>query len=594
MSHAGDFGDFGDLSMLSTLASSKAPSFTKAREYKRKSSGAAGVSLTPRRSSGNLHVHRGCRNFAIGACTILRVASILRSILSMSLATSISRLTGFVRVAVQASVLSTGVVANAYAYSNVLPNQIYELFMGGLLSSIFIPLLVSRLANHGEEDARNLAGALATVILPILAVVSIAGAAFSAPLVNLATNFESERTTELAILMFRVFALQIFFYGAGALAIGILNTHRRFFLPTIAPVLNNVAVIATLVAYALVAPRNFELAVYILAGGTTLGVAAMSGMLLPAVWRLGYRPRMRVSHPALASVGRLAAPMVVFVASSVGVQFAANYLGSSFDGNASLLYAFTIFQLPYGVFIVAIATALMPELSERFSRGDTDGYRENLSFGLRTMAFIAVPATVGMAAFSALIIGLLYERGGFEASDTSSVSLILAAYAVGLLGYGAYFVLVRSFYSRQNTKTPAVLNVGLLALYIVLGYALSETFGLVGVALAFSASYAALAIALLIAMRRDIGRIDGKRIAASLAKILTAGAVMHVVAEGGIYLLGTGSTLPERVLVLALAGGASVAAYLAAAYVFRAEELRSAATLLRRRSVKEAKQSSEE
>ncbi len=507
----------------------------------------------------------------------------------MSVATTVSRITGFIRVAVQASILGTGVVANAYAFSNVLPNQIYELFMGGLLSSIFIPLLVSRLANHGEEDARNLAGALATVILPLLALVSIAGVAFASPLVNLATNFESERTTELAVLMFRVFALQIFFYGAGALAIGILNTHRRFFLPTIAPVLNNVVVISTLGAYALVAGRNPELAIYILAVGTTLGVAAMSAVLLPTVWRLGYRPRMRVSHPALASAGRLAAPMLVFVASSVGVQFAANYLGSGFGGVAQLQYAFTIFQLPYGVFIVATATALMPELSERFSRGDTDGYRENLSFGLRTMAFIAVPATVGMAALSAPIIGLLYERGGFGAADTASVAPILAAYAAGLLGYGAYFVLVRSFYSRQNTKTPAALNVGLLALYIVLGYALSETVGLIGVALSFSASYAALAAALLVAMRRDIGRIDGRRITASLAKILVAGAVMYAVAEGGIYLLGAGSSLPDRLLILALVGGASVVAYLAAAYLLRAEELRSAITLMRRRSVKEAR-----
>lgn len=507
----------------------------------------------------------------------------------MSAATSISRVTGFVRVAVQASVLGTGAVANAYAFSNVLPNQIYELFMGGLLSSIFIPLLVSRLSNHGEEDAKNLAGALATVIIPLLALVSVAGIVFAGPLVNLATNFESGRTTDLAILMFRVFALQIFFYGVGALAIGILNSHRRFFLPTIAPVLNNVLVIASFGGYALTVGRSPEAAIYVLAIGTTLGVAGMSAVLLPAAWRLGYRPRPGLSHPALASAARLAGPMLVFVASSVGVQFAANYLGSGFDGVAQLQYAFTIFQLPYGVFVVAIATALMPELSERFSRGDTDGYRENLSFGLRTMAFIVVPATVGMVALSSPIIGLLYERGDFDASDTASTAPILAAYGVGLVGYAAYFVLVRSFYSRQNTKTPAALNVGLLALYIVLGYALSETIGLMGVALAFSASYAALAAALLFATRRDIERIDGHRLAASLAKILAAGAVMYAVAEGGIYVLGSGDSLPDRILILALVGGASVAAYLAAAHLLRAEELRSAAALLRRRPAKEAR-----
>lgn len=520
----------------------------------------------------------------------------------MSVATSISRVTGFVRVAVQASVLGTGVVANAYALSNVLPNQIYELFMGGLLSSIFIPLLVSRLANYGEEDARNLAGALATLVLPFLALVSLAGIVFAGPLVALTTNWgasgnfspaEAERTTELAVLLFRVFALQIFFYGVGALAIGILNSHRHFFLPTIAPVLNNFVVIATFGAYALLVANSPEAAIYVLAGGTTFGVAAMSLVLLPTVWRLGYRPRLRISHPALVSAARLSGPMLVFVAASVGVQVAANFLGSSYDGVANLQYAFTIFQLPYGVFVVAIATALMPELSERFSRGDDDGYRENLSFGLRTMSFIVVPATVGMVALSAPIVGLLYERGGFDARDTAETAPILAAYGVGLLGYAAYFVLIRSFYSRQNTKTPATLNVGLLILYIALGYALSEAIGLMGVALAFSASYAALAAALLLAMRRDIGSLDGRRILASLVRISVAGAAMYAVAEVGLLLLGEGASVFERITVLALVGGLSVAAYLAAAYLLKIEELRSAVSLLKRRSVEGAKHDSD-
>lgn len=512
----------------------------------------------------------------------------------MSVATGISRITGFIRVAVQASVLGTGVVANAYAFSNVLPNQIYDLFMGGLLSSIFIPLLVARLSNHGDEDARNLAGTLATVVLPLLALVSALGIALANPLVNLLTNFDSERTTELAILMFRVFAFQIFLYGAGALAIGILNTHRRFFLPTIAPVLNNLTVIATLGLYAVISPQNQELAIYILAVGTTLGVAAMSGMLLPAVWRLGYRPRPGLSHPALASAARLAGPMVIFVASSVGVQFVANYLGSGFDGVAQLQYAFTIFQLPYGVFIVAIATALMPELAERFSQDDDEGYRENLSFGLRTMAFIAIPASVGMVALSAQIIALLYERGDFGAADTASIAPILAAYGAGLLTYGAYFVLVRSFYARQNTKTPALLNVGLLILYVVLGFLLSRTFGLFGVAIAFSTVYAVLSFALLAAMRREIQHIEGRRLLVSLAKMLVAGATMYAAAEVMLRLVGEGSGLVERILILGIVGGVSVAIYLAVAFALRTEELRSALTLLRSRSVKAARTTSSE
>lgn len=512
----------------------------------------------------------------------------------MSFATALSRVTGYLRTSVQAAVLGTGAVANAYTFSNTLPNQIYELFMGGLLSSIFIPILVERLTRHGEEDARRLTSALLAIIVPVLVAVSLLGILFAGPLVALTTDFEpterlsaeeAERTTELAVLLFRIFAFKILFYGIAALAMGVLNSHRRFFLPTVAPVLNNLTVIAAFALFALIAPRDPMAAIYTLAAGTTLGVAVMAVVMLPSVWRLGYRPRFVTGHPALGPAARLAGPMLLFVASSVGVQAVANLVGSSFGGVANLWYAFMIFTLPYGVFVVAIATALMPELSERYALEDPDGYRSTLSFGLRTMAFVVVPASVGMVALATPIVALLYERGNFTRADTQIVASLLVAYGVGLLGYAAYFVLVRSFYSRQNTRTPALLNTVLLGLYVVLAFALSAALGLVGVAAAFSVAYGVLALALLAAMRRETKGIDGRRMAVSLGKMLLAGGVMYGVAVLGLSLTGTGSNILDRALILTLVGGVSVAAYVGVAYLLRAEELRSAVALVRRRGL---------
>ncbi len=514
----------------------------------------------------------------------------------MSAATALSRVTGFGRTVVQTAVIGTGtVVAESYTVSNTLPNQIYELFMGGLLSSIFIPLLVERLTQHGEDDARRLTNALLTLILPFLALVVVLVIVFAGPLVDLTTNWkptstfsaqEAHQTRDLAVLLFRVFAVQVLFYGVGALAMGVLNAHRRFFLPTFAPVLNNLIVIASFATYALTVSASPTVAIYILAGGTTFGVAVMSLALLPSAWRLGYRPRFASGHPALLPAARLAGPMLLFVASAVGVQAAANLFGSSFSGASNLWNAFMIFTLPYGVFVVAIGTALIPELSERYSNGDTDGYRETLSFGLRTMVFIVVPASVGMIALAKPIVSLLYERGKFTAADTNSVAAILTAYGVGLLGYAAYFILVRSFYSRQNTRTPALLNAGLLMLYIALAYTLSSVMKLPGVALAFSGAYSILALGLLAAMRREIKRLDGRRLALSLVKILVAGAAMYAVARIGISFTGTGAGLLDRAGILALVGGISVAAYLGVAVLLRTEELKSAVSLIRRRRVR--------
>ena len=520
------------------------------------------------------------------------MAAILRAMLSISAATVLSRATGYLRWSVQAAVLGTGVVANAYAVSYILPGLIYELFMGGILYSIFIPLLVDRMTAHGHEDARSLTDALFTLVLPVLAAVTVLGMVFAEPLVTLVTSWtpaaefsaqDARETTELAVLFFRIFALQILFYGIGTIATGVLQSHRRFFLATFAPVLNNLIVIASFAGYALLAASSPRGAVYLLAAGATLGVAAMAFALIPTMWRLGYKVRPRFNHPALVPAARLSGPMVVMVAASVGLQLFANYLATRYNAAAQLAYAFTVYSLPYGVLVVAIATALMPELSEKHSRGDDEGYREIFSFGLRTTALVVVPASVGMIALSTPMIGLLYQHGEFDARDTQTVATLLAAYSVGLLGYATYFFLVRAFYSRQNTKTPALLNAILLGVYVVLAYGLSRVVGVAGVALALSVANAGLALVGLLAMRREIKRLGGRRLLRSVAKMLAAGGVMYAVAWGGTAILGVGSGALERIFILTVVGGGSLAAYLGVAFVLKTEELKPAVALLRRR-----------
>ncbi len=520
------------------------------------------------------------------------MTGILRSMLSISVATVLSRATGYLRWSAQAAVLGAAtVVAEAYAVAVLLPSLIYELFIGGILYSIFIPVLVERMTSHGEDDARRLTNALFTLVLPFMGLVALVGIVFAGPLVSLVSDWEASTLSAAevrqaegyAVFFFRIFALQMIFYGVTTIATGVLQAHRRFFLPTFAPVLNNLIIIGSFAAFFFLRDADRSLALYVLALGVTVGVAVMALALVPTLLALGYRPRPQLGHPALLPTARLAGPMVVLVAASVGFQLVAAYLATGYGAYADLTYAFTIFSLPYGIFVVSIATALMPELSEKHSREDAEGYRETFSFGLRTMLFVVVPSTVGMVVLARPIVGLLYQRGEFEASDTRNVAVLLVAYSVGLLGYSAYFFLVRAFYSRQNTKTPALLNVGILFVYAALAYGLSLLFEAVGVVLALSAAYGVLALLALGATRGEIGRIDGRRILASLAKILAAGAVMYAVALAGTTLLGEGSDFTGRLLILIAVGGASLAAYLGVAFALRTEELKSVATLLSRR-----------
>ena len=524
------------------------------------------------------------------------MAAILRAMLSISAATVLSRATGYARWMAQAAVLGTTLVADAYTVSIILPSLVYELFLGGILYSIFIPVLVERITTHGEEDARRLTNALFTIVLPVMGALALVGIIFAEPFVRLFTDWgaatelspaEAGRTVDLATLFFRIFAVQMLFYGVSTIATGVLQAHRRFFLPTFAPVLNNLLVIASFALYAVLVGVDRTLALYFLAGGVTAGTAIMALALVPTMWGLGYRPRPQLGHPALLPTAKLAGPMVVLVAASVAFQAFGVYLATQFQAVAQLNYAFAVFSLPYGVFVVAIATALMPELSERHARGDDEGYRDTFSFGLRTMVFVVVPSAVGMVALANPIIGLLYQRGQFDAQDTRAVATLLVVYSVGLLGYSAYFFLVRAFYSRQNTLTPALLNVAIFLLYAALAYALSRVFEVLGIVLALSVAYAVLAVLGLLTTRREIKRIDGRRLLRSTAKVLAAGAVMYAVARGGTVVLGTGSDAAGRALILAVVGGASLAAYLGVAYALKTEELKAPVALLRRRGATE-------
>ncbi len=218
------------------------------------------------------------------------MAAILRAALSVSAATVLSRASGYLRWGTQAAVLSTGIVADAYTASLLLPGLIYELFMGGILYSIFIPVLVDRMTKEGEEDARGLTNVLFTLVLPLMALLALVGIVFAGPLVAFATNWqasqnlspaEAQQTLDLAVLFFRIFALQMLFYGVSTIATGVLQAHRRFFLPTFAPVLNNFVVIGSFGAYWLLKDTNSTTATYVLAFGVTLGVAVMALALVP-------------------------------------------------------------------------------------------------------------------------------------------------------------------------------------------------------------------------------------------------------------------------------------------------------------------------
>ncbi|TLM99934.1 murein biosynthesis integral membrane protein MurJ, partial [bacterium] len=279
----------------------------------------------------------------------------------MTLGTGVSRITGFVRTAVLASVLglTAKTMADAFNLSNITPNIVYDLILGGVLSSLFIPVFVEYLQTKDEEEAWYVANSIFNITLVVLTVVAVA-LCIAAPYVIKAQTFLAHGRSQMeaqATFLLRFFIFEVIFYGFCAIYAGILNSYKHFTIPAFAPIANNVVVIVTVIIY------NFYPNEYVLAVGGTLGVVAMAMIQLPWVRRTGFRYRLvfDLKHPAVRKLGRLAVPVLAYVLINQIGLWVVNILAAQVQGGISAYqYGYIFFQLPYGIVAVSIITALFP------------------------------------------------------------------------------------------------------------------------------------------------------------------------------------------------------------------------------------------
>ncbi|HEY3264294.1 MAG TPA: murein biosynthesis integral membrane protein MurJ [Actinomycetota bacterium] len=517
-------------------------------------------------------------------------SAFVRNTAVMSLGTALSRLTGFLRLTAAAAALGSGVVASAYNAANVTPNIVYELVLGGILTSVFVPVFVEWLEKRGRGEAWDLARRVLTVAVVGLVLIAIAGILLAPWIMRLyyvaAPAPSREASIEIGTFFLRWFMPQIVFYGVGAVATGLLNAHRRFAVPMFAPILNNLCVIATFTAFAWIhtAPSVTPETVsggqrLLLAVGTTLGVAAMTVALWPSLRGIGFRWRARFdwNDEGVRRLARLAAWVAVYVvANQVAYLVVLVLAGQRPSWYTVYSYAFILFQLPYAIFAVSIFTALIPSMSSRWAERDVDGLRELLSRGLRMTAVVVLPAAAGYVALATPITALLLGHGEFRA--TALTAETLRAFALGLVFFASFQLLTRTFYSMQDSRTPAlvnmasaIVNIGLDVLYVnALGL------GVQGLALGHASSYAFSTTVAVVLLRRRLRGIDGARIARSLVGIalgaLAAGGAAWGVWRGLASIAGSGS-IGALLLEVVAAVVAGVLAFLAAALMVRIEEV---------------------
>jgi len=517
--------------------------------------------------------------------------SFLRHSAVMSVGTGLSRLTGFLRVAAMAYALGVAEsrLADAYNVANTTPNIIYDLAIGQILSSLFIPVFVERLQSDGKKEAWHTAGAVLSIASVGLGTVMLAGILFSGPIIHLYTfrahGPEVQAERQLASFFLKWFMPQIVFYGLGAgVATGLLNAHRKFGAPMFAPIVNNLIAIATFFVFAALPGPSGTVAItnlqrYVLAIGTTLGVVGMTVVLWPSLRRLGFRWKwtLDLRDAGVRKIARLAGWAFVYViANQLGVLVVIILAASIQGGYTAYTSAFIFFQLPYAIFAVSIMTALLPSLASRWVEGDSDTFRLHLLQGIRATAFVVIPAAFGYLALSKPIVRLLLQHGVMQARSTELLAGVLQLFSIGLLSFCTFQLFLRAFYAMQDTRTPALINLVAVGLNTAVNLVYFRYLNVEGLALGHATAYTFASITAALILRRRLGGLDGRRLWSpllqiGLAGLATGGAALRASSWLG-DLLGTASLGPQ---LLQVGGGvaAGLGAFLGVALLFRLQEL---------------------
>lgn len=522
-------------------------------------------------------------------------AAYVRNTAVMSLGTALSRLTGFLRLAAQTAALGVTVSAlgNTYATANTTPNIVYELVLGGILTSVFVPVFVAWKQRHGRDQAWAVADRVLTIALVVLSLVAVIGAVLAPQIMRLylSASDAPDKASQVALgsYFLRWFMPQIVFYGIGAVATGLLNSERRFAVPMFAPILNNLVVIATFGVYAWslhgASPSVADITAaqrLVLAAGTTLGVVAMTVVLWPSLRRLGFRWHLRFdwNHTAVRRLGRLASWVVVYVLANQIAYVIIIVLNGRFEAGYQIYAtAFILFSLPHAIFVVSIFTALLPGMSDRWAAGDPAGVRTLFSRGVRDTVVIIVPASLGYVALALPIVRLLLEHGQALPTDAEQIARTLQAFALGLPFFSTFQLLTRTFYALQDTRTPALVNAAAAAVNIGADLVMINAFGLgvPGLALGHAVSYAFATVACALLLRRRLSSIDGRRVARTAARVLPAalasGGAAALAAWGVRELAGDPGALGVQLVEVAAGVVAGVLAFVGCALMFGIREV---------------------
>lgn len=499
----------------------------------------------------------------------------------IALGTFVSRITGFLRDMFLAKLFGASIVADAFYVAYRIPNLLRELFAEGSMSAAFIPVFTDYHTKKTKEETRDLARASFSTLLALLIIVVGIGILLAPQIVYLiapgwaSTPGKFSLTVSLTQIMFPYLML----ISLSALVMGMLNVFRHFGVPALSQAVFNIIMIVTIL---FIAPFYSE-PIMAAALGVTFGGFVQLLYQLPTLARAGMIPHLRALlrpfwpiHPGVRRMGILILPTMIGL-SVAQVNIFVNTLLASYlpEGSVSYLYyGMRLIHFPLGIFGVALATALLPTLSSQAAQGAFEEMCTTISFGLRLIFFITIPAMVGLIFLRVPIVHLLFQHGAFGEEATFQTAKAVLFYALGLWAFAGVRVVVPAFYSMQDTRTPVKIAILAMVSNIILNLLLMGPLQHGGLALAASLSSMLNLTLLLWMLRGRVGRIDGQRILFSLSKVVLASVAVAFPClwVSNLVIWGRSGDWSSKILLLTMGMGLSLFGYVLFHSILKTEE----------------------
>ena len=534
-------------------------------------------------------------------------ASLLRSSSVMAAGTIGSRITGFLRTLVLLYAIGTKDLGDAYNVANTVPNAVYNLALGGILTSVVVPLLVhAAKRNHDGGEAYD--QRIFTLGVLALGGITVIATAAAIPITAVyGHGMPNAATYHLTVIFSYFFLPQIFFYGVSSLAGAILNARGSFAAPMWTPIINNIVVILAGVAFVAVAgltrtPGDISsVEIELLAIGTTLGIVLQTAGLVPSLRAVGFRwrPRFDFRRAEISEIGRMGGWMFGYIVTTqisfMVTTIVSNNAGSRVcnscagAGYAAFSNAWTMFQLPYAIVGMSVITAMLPRMSAHAAEGSHRLVTRDFSAATRLASVIVVPAALILAVLGPPLAEALFGHGSTSAASARYLGVVFGVFSLGLLPYTLFNQLLRVFYAMRDSRTPAVIGAVAMAVRIAASWTalavLPPQDVVAGLGAGFGISNLVMTVALWHALSRRIGGLDNRRIRSSLVRMHVAsipGVIFAIAVSVLFSAVAPSGTLPSLATV-AIGGSGGLLLYVLAARMLKVDEVSDVTSMVRAR-----------